>query len=185
MQCDLSADELCVNDLIRLFNVQFCRSEQTILVSGGKEPIYLPSDNENACHRIIFREDYFSSALHEISHWCIAGPQRRQQVDFGYWYVPDGRNAVQQKYFTQVEVKPQALEWILSQAAGKRFFVSSDNLSGELGDLCSFKDAIYEQVQCYLHEGLPERASILTDVMARYYQRTPFLFPKFFQREAI
>lgn len=185
MQCDLSADELCVNDLIRLFNVQFCCSEQTILVSGGKEPIYLPRDNENTRHRIIFREDYFSSALHEISHWCIAGPQRRQQVDFGYWYVPDGRNAVQQERFAQVEAKPQALEWVLSQAAGKRFFVSSDNLSGESGESGNFKDAIYEQVQRYLHEGLPERASILTDVMARYYQRTPFLFPKFFQREAI
>ncbi len=43
------------------------------------------------------RTDFFASALHEISHWCVAGKARREQVDFGYWYCPDGRDAMTQK----------------------------------------------------------------------------------------
>ena len=185
MQCDDSTNKFDANDLIVLFNEQFHYSEQTILVGGGSEPIYLPRDKDNQYHRIIFREDYFSSALHEISHWCIAGYQRRQKVDFGYWYEPDGRSIKQQKCFEQVEVKPQALEWILAQATGKRFTLSSDNLSGESKNLFDFKIAVYEQVQCYLDEGLPERALIFRDVVARNYQRTSYLSPRFFQQEAI
>ncbi len=50
----------------------------------------------------------FASALHEISHWCIAGKARRELVDFGYWYCPDGRDAMTQSQFEDVEVKPQA-----------------------------------------------------------------------------
>ena len=185
MACDVRTNGFYANHLIELFNDQFHSSEQTILVGGGSEPIYLPCDKDHKYHRIVFREDFFSSALHEISHWCIAGYQRRQQVDFGYWYEPDGRNIKQQKLFEQVEIKPQALEWVLSQAAGKRFSPSSDNLLGESKDLFDFKNAVYEQVQCYLHEGLPERALIFRDVIARHYQRTSFLLPSFFQREAI
>lgn len=45
------------------------------------------------------------------------GEKRRQLVDFGYWYAPDGRSAEQQELFQAVEVKPQAMEWILSPAA--------------------------------------------------------------------
>ena len=33
----------------------------------------------------------FNSALHEISHWTIAGKERRLLADLGYWYAPDGR----------------------------------------------------------------------------------------------
>ncbi len=39
-------------------------------------------------------------------HWCIAGKARRNRVDFGYWYCPDGRDAQTQSQFEDVEVKP-------------------------------------------------------------------------------
>ena len=174
-----------VNELILLFNRLFKESENTILVKGDDEPIYLPADNKSPYNRVIFAHGYFTSALHEISHWCIAGKERRKRIDFGYWYEPDGRSIKQQKCFEQVEVKPQALEWILAQATGKRFSLSSDNLSGESKNLFDFKIAVYEQVQRYLDEGLPERALIFRDVVARNYQRTSYLSPRFFQQEAI
>ena len=97
-------------DLIVLFNECFSSDFNTRLVKGGEEPIYLPADEERSYHALFFAHGFFSSALHECSHWLIAGEQRRQLVDFGYWYEPDGRNAEQQALFQKVEVKPQALE---------------------------------------------------------------------------
>ena len=126
-------------DLIRLFETCFAASYNTRLVGGAPEPIYLPADAEEPMHRILFTHDYFRSALHEIAHWCVAGAARREQVDFGYWYAPDGRSAEQQSAFEQVEVKPQALEWLFCEAAGHRFRVSLDNLSGEATDPTPFK----------------------------------------------
>ena len=119
--------------------------------------------------------------MHEISHWLIAGQQRRQLVDYGYWYVPDGRSAKQQKQFEQVEIKPQALEWILSEACGYRFVLSVDNLNGEPGDISSFKQAIVEQVQVYCREGLPARAKQLRDCLCKFYCTNLQLDEKIFQ----
>lgn len=61
----------------------------------------------------------------------IAGEQRRLLPDLGYWYAPDGRTAEQQALFEQVEIKPQAIEWLFSKAFGRKFRVSLDNLTGE------------------------------------------------------
>lgn len=58
----------------------------------------------------------FNSALHEISHWTIAGAKRRLLPDLGYWYAPDGRTKEQQDLFEQVEIKPQAIEWLFAQS---------------------------------------------------------------------
>ncbi len=77
---------------------------------------------------------FFNSALHEISHWSIAGDKRRLLPDLGYWYAPDGRTAEQQALFEQVEIKPQAIEWLFATAFGRKFRVSLDNLTGEGGD---------------------------------------------------
>jgi elongation factor P hydroxylase len=96
--------------------------------------------------------------LHEIAHWCVAGEARRQLPDYGYWYCPDGRNAEQQKQFEQVEVKPQALEWIFSRAANRRFRVSVDNLNGVETDPTAFRQAVYQQVLFYCDSGLNPRA---------------------------
>lgn len=94
--------------LIDLFNSCFAADFNTRTVKGDDEPIYLPADDDTPYHRIVFAHGFFASALHEISHWCIAGKARRELVDFGYWYCPDGRDAMTQSQFEDVEVKPQA-----------------------------------------------------------------------------
>lgn len=80
-------------NLIEMFNCTFLDSYNTELILGGDEPVYLPADDGHRQHRIVFARGYFASALHEISHWCIAGEERRLVEDYGYWYEPDGRNA--------------------------------------------------------------------------------------------
>lgn len=157
-------------DLIRLFETCFAASYNTRLVGGAPEPIYLPADAEEPMHRILFTHDYFRSALHEIAHWCVAGAARREQVDFGYWYAPDGRSAEQQSAFEQVEVKPQALEWLFCEAAGHRFRVSLDNLSGEATDPTPFKQRVVDQVQNYLRNGIPERPACFIDALLNFYR---------------
>lgn len=115
--------------LINCFNTTFL-DYQTILVRGSGEPEYLPATASQPA-KIQFAHGFFSSALHEISHWCIAGAARRLLPDLGYWYAPDGRNAEQQRQFEQVEIRPQAVEWLLHMACNLPFQVSRDNLSGE------------------------------------------------------
>ena len=119
-----------VEPLMALFDQTFLGRFNTRLVRGGDEPVYLPANEHTPYHQIVFAHGYFSSALHEIAHWCIAGEQRRLLEDYGYWYCPDGRDATQQREFEQVEVKPQAIEWAMTIAANRRFQVSTDNLNG-------------------------------------------------------
>lgn len=159
------------NELIGLFNGLFVDQCGTELVGGGEEPIYLPATGAGALHRIVFTRDYFSSALHEVSHWCIAGEERRKLIDFGYWYEPDGRCLVQQKAFEVVEVKPQALEWIFSVAAGINFSVSVDNLTIREYDNSAFTRKVEQQVRRYLASGLPERAGQFASRLVEYHQR--------------
>jgi elongation factor P hydroxylase len=160
-------------DLIRLFNGQFEHSLNTVLVRGDDEPVYLPADAEHPQHRIIFAHGFFASALHEISHWCVAGAKRRTQVDFGYWYKPDGRTAEEQALFESVEVKPQALEWMLSVACGHRFHFSADNLSAEIGASRGFEARVQRQVLHYLEVGLPSRAGLLVEAFRAFYGTDP------------
>jgi elongation factor P hydroxylase len=109
-------------------------------------------------NKIFFTRDYFASALHEVAHWCIAGEQRRMQVDYAYWYAPDGRDAKQQASFEQAEIKPQALEWAFSLACNKSFKVSNDNLDLSDHDSSQFTDAVKAQLMSYLKCGMPSRA---------------------------
>lgn len=146
----------CINEheqvdwLILHFNHWFSHYNVT-LVRGKNEPEYFPAtDTEPA--KIQFAHGFFNSALHEISHWCIAGQHRRTLPDLGYWYAPDGRTQEQQALFEQVEIKPQALEWLFSNACNRRFRVSLDNLTGDGGDGTGFKDNVYLQVQSYLND---------------------------------
>jgi hypothetical protein len=152
-----SASDDC-DRLIDLFNSCFAVSCNTRLLRGNAEPVYLPADAECDHHRVEFAHGFFASALHEIAHWCVAGEARRQLPDYGYWYCPDGRDAEQQKQFEQVEVKPQALEWIFSRAANRRFRVSVDNLHGVETDPSAFRQAVYQQVLAYCESGLNSRA---------------------------
>lgn len=162
------------DQIIDIFNRLFLPSYNTQLAHSEDEPIYLPASDTHKHHRILFAHGFFASALHEISHWCIAGEERRQLVDFGYWYEPDGRSAQQQRAFEQVEIKPQAIEWILTKACGLKFNVSTDNLNGNADEIAAgrenFAINVVKQVQNYLENGLPKRAGILKQALLDYYQ---------------
>jgi len=174
---------------IAIFNQCFETTWGTELVRGDDEPIYLPRTQYYPLDRVVFAYGYFASALHEIAHWCIAGDERRKQVDFGYWYNPDGRTEVEQQAFEKVEIKPQSLEWIFSRAANFRFNISQDNLSGNLSEHATnahaFKDNVARQVQTYLKEGLPERAEIFAQALIQHYRPNQALSADEFLREDI
>ncbi|WP_130802279.1 elongation factor P hydroxylase [Acinetobacter ihumii] len=133
--------------LILHFNHWFSHQNVT-LVKGEIEPEYFPAQNQEPA-KIQFAHGFFNSALHEISHWSIAGKKRRLLPDLGYWYAPDGRTLEQQRLFEQVEIKPQAIEWLFATAFGRKFRVSLDNLTGDGGDGALFKDHVFMQVQRY------------------------------------
>ena len=172
-------------DLITIFNACFTTTYHTKLVKGGDEPIYLPADENRSYHEIIFANGFFSSALHECAHWLIAGNDRRKQVDFGYWYAPDGRTAAQQALFQRMEARPQAMEWILSQAAGYRFRISIDNINGEESDTRAFGEAIYHQVEVYCQKGLSPRAQIFHQALCSFYNQPRQLIQAHFQLETL
>lgn len=156
-------------DLIQLFHDTFFYEYNTQLIKGGDEPIYLPASEHCTYHQIVFAHGFYASAFHEISHWCHAGEARRLLEDFGYWYEPDGRDEKQQLEFEQVEIIPQAIEWAFNVAAQKAFQVSSDNLDGFQGDTAGFKQKVFQQVQVFLAEGFPKRASQFIDALANFY----------------
>ncbi len=156
-------------DLINIFNNTFYASTNTKLVKGEDEPIYLPADQDCGFHRIVFAHGYFSSALHEVAHWCIAGKQRRLVQDYGYWYCPDGRNQQQQAEFEQVEIKPQAIEWAFCLAIGCKFNVSTDNLNGFEADAASFRVNVERQLRRYQKDGFPTRAQQFIDALRAFY----------------
>ena len=168
MQCALITHN--VDDLIRLFDQLFSVAENTRLIKGQQEPVYIPATDDTPFHQVIFAHGFFSSALHEIAHWCIAGDQRRLQLDYGYWYLPDGRDRQQQFEFEKVEIKPQALEWIFSTVCQKPFRISVDNLSGEVTDATAFKSAVYQQAISFCEQGFPPRAKLLIEALADFYQ---------------
>ena len=181
----MSNDTFIYQDLIALFDGCFASAFNTRLVKGDDEPVYLPASGSRDYHAIYFAHGYYSSALHEISHWLIAGEERRKQEDFGYWYVPDGRTAEQQNIFEQVEIKPQAIEWVLSTAAGYRFYMSADNLNGEATDTSDFREAVYKQVTEYSQKGLPERAEKLRKALSQFYQTPDFINVNLFDLSSI
>ncbi|MCG7602037.1 elongation factor P hydroxylase [Halomonas sp. McH1-25] len=160
-----------LDDVIALFDGLFADTFSTRLVLGGDEPLYVPADEACPCHRVVFARGYFSSALHEISHWCIAGARRRKLEDYGYWYLPDGRNAEQQAAFETAEVAPQALEMLFSRACGRVFHVSVDNLGDIEVDRKAFRNRVEARAQRYEREGLPRRAEAFRTALSAYYRQ--------------
>lgn len=148
--------------LIYFFNTLFI--EQNVqLVHGDGEPEYFPAIS-NRSARVEFAHGFFASALHEISHWCIAGSERRKLSDFGYWYSADGRSEAEQRAFERVEIKPQSLECLFTLACKREFQVSQDNLFATFDTSNStFANDVYEQVQHYITQPhtLPKDAQIL------------------------
>lgn len=157
-------------DLITLFDGAFFKQYNTRLIKGGDEPLYSPAGENATYHQIIFAHGYYASALHEIAHWCQAGKERRLLEDFGYWYIPDGRNEKQQKKFEQVEVIPQAIEWAFNVAVQKPFHTSADNLNGFEGDTQGFKDKVYKQALHFIEHGFPPRAEQFIKTLCQFYQ---------------
>ena len=158
--------------LERVFAQCFGEAFNTHLQGEYPEPVYQPSTAAGKRHCIGYRHDYFASALHEVSHWCIAGSERRLQLDYGYWYAPDGRDDAAQKAFEAVECKPQALEWIFSRACGFTFRISLDNLNSggsEIPDSSRFKARVYAQLLHWQQTELPERAQVFFGALCREF----------------
>nr|WP_163503714.1 elongation factor P hydroxylase [Halomonas socia] len=160
-----------LDDIIALFDGLFMPDYRTRLVRGGDEPLYLPADERCDYHRVIFARGFYASALHETSHWCIAGTRRRRLEDYGYWYLPDGRDAEQQRAFESAEVAPQALELLLAEACGYPFNVSVDNLGEVKVDRDAFRRRVEARAAQYREEGLPQRAAMLVVALRAYYQQ--------------
>ncbi|WP_416305245.1 elongation factor P hydroxylase [Neptunicella sp. SCSIO 80796] len=163
-------DEHRYQDLVLLFDQLFASNFNTRLIKGDHEPVYLPAGSGQPYAQVVFAHGFYSSALHEIAHWCLAGEKRRELEDYGYWYCPDGRNQQQQEEFEQVEVKPQAIEWAFCLAAGKAFQVSTDNLDGVESDRQQFQSKVQQQLKDYLLFGFPPRAQQFIDALQAFYQ---------------
>ncbi len=161
------------NDLITLFNQLFEEEYQTRLVAGEDEPLYSVATKEIPYHRVIFAHGFYQSALHEIAHWCIAGRERRQLEDYGYWYNPDGRDREEQAAFEDFEVRPQAVEWLFSKAAGRPFTVSCDNLAGDFEpDRLAFQQRVQRAlVKMIEEEDIPPRAARFAEALRSFYQQ--------------
>jgi elongation factor P hydroxylase len=142
---------------------------RTRLTGGFDEPLYRACCTDG-WSEIRFTRDYERSALHELAHWCVAGPERRRQDDYGYWYAPDGRNNEQQQLFFRVEVRPQAIERIFCEALDMPFSVSVDNLGNHrLEGVAAFATAV-EQCACSIREqGFPERAAAIHVCLRRWH----------------
>ena len=132
-------------------------SYDTVLVGGAEEPLYLPSQGGEPA-KLVFREDFPASALHEIAHWCIAGVGRRQQEDFGYEYIGGPRSSAQQDAFFSAELKTQSLERAFAAALGLAFRPSADNLQADVEAFSAALDAHERSLQDWLTRPSGERA---------------------------
>ena len=167
-------------DLIFIFNKIFSSKYSIQLEGGADEPIYLPANATCKNNRVIFRSDYISSALHEIAHWCLAGEKRRKLIDYGYWYQADGRSNIQQKMFEEVEIKPQALEWIFSVALNHSFNISTDNLTDEAKPSQYFLRAVSNQAHVWCVKRMPNRELMFTNALTDFSGTDP-LHSSFYQ----
>jgi len=153
-------NELNLESLVAVFDRSVGHACNTRLQGGAHEPLYTPGELNGGQSVIYFRSDYLSSALHEVSHWCIAGPERRRREDYGYWYKGH-RGAPEQRDFEAVEARPQALEWIMSNAAGIPFRVSCDNFDDQALDMTGFRQMVRREVPGFLKRMPPRAASFI------------------------
>ena len=67
-------------------------------------------------------------------------------------------------------MKPQALEWLFSTAAGSPFNISLDNLSGNetINDV-EFYHNVRSQAERYLTHGMPRRAETFVQALRIFY----------------
>lgn len=147
-----------------VFARSFESTYNTRLCGGADEPWYAPAVEGATLHTIWYRADYAASALHEVAHWCIASTTRRRLQDYGYWYQGE-RDRAAQRAFEAVEVRPQALEWIFSEACGLVFRESADNLAFPEADTTPFRCQIACAARRYLADGLPPRAAAFASAL--------------------
>ena len=156
-----------LSELLDLLNKKYLYQYETRIIGGFDEPFYC-TFREGQQAEIQFSHDYVRSALHELSHWCVAGVERRKIDDFGYWYAADGRNQQQQDEFFKVEIKPQTIEWAFSIVAGVDFEASVDNLHNQVDGSKEFEQNLHKQMQQYLNNGFPKRVSEILLLIASY-----------------
>lgn len=125
MMTKINDNDFC-RYLIQAFTDIFRELE---IIGGADEPFY-QAPQSNSCAILYFRSNYPRSLLHEISHYCLAGPRRRQLDDFGYWYLSCGRSESEQLRFENVEARPQGLEKALCDIVQIPFSPSLDDFSG-------------------------------------------------------
>lgn len=147
------------------FNRTLGRQHRVRLLGGAREPLYLPGGQGFATIR--YTQDYAASALHELAHWCIAGPRRRRAVDYGYWYVPPPRTPASQAAFGRVEVPVQALECRLSRVCGLPFRISVDDVDAPAGAAAGFAEAV-QLAAGTPEDGLSRRARALLVLLADF-----------------
>ena len=157
---------MLAEEISLMFNKAFGEKYRTVIKGAADEPLYRPASRDGGLHTIYYREDFPSSALHEIAHWCIAGRHRRTLDDYGYWYE-GARDNKAQLSFEHFEARPQALEWILSVAGNVDFRVSCDNFDVAEANLNAFRRQVKLQVLELLQTGLPARAERLVDLFTR------------------
>lgn len=171
------------DDLIRIFNDCFMLSHNTLLHYGESEPYYQPP-TKNTPAILYFAHGFYSSALHEIAHWLIAGVERRRLPDYGYWYQPDTRDNATQQRFEAVEARNQALEWILAKAANYPFQPSVDNLNSRVNiSRYDFLQKVHAALCLRCKQGLTARATKLIKALSCFYGVEFSLCPDFFAQE--
>ena len=69
----------------------------TRLIKGDDEPIYLPADAEVPYNKNRLRSWLLCQRHPRDFALVYCREARRELVDFGYWYCPDGRDARTQK----------------------------------------------------------------------------------------
>ena len=142
------------------------QSERTELIGGADEPLYLPGQ-PGVSARLFYRENFAASALHESAHWCIAGEQRRRQIDFGYAYQPPPRTDRAQAQFFTSEVRAQALECRFAQAAGADFKPSADNLAADVDEFTDLLETAREDMEHWLNTAPGRRARLFIQALLR------------------
>jgi len=156
---------ISLQTLLTLLNNKYLKQFNTQIVGGFDEPFYKASVNDNPAE-IQFSHDYIRSALHELSHWCVAGEERRKLDDYGYWYAVDGRSQQQQDEFFKLEIKPQAIEWAFSIVCGVKFEASVDNLNNAVNGIEKFKENLEIQMYEHVKNGFSKRVSEIIKLIA-------------------
>ena len=142
--------------IAQIFNAEFLSSHHTLMCGGAAEPLYEPVCGPKPA-RIVFTHDYPASALHEAAHWCLAGPHRRTQRDYGYWYLPGPRDPQQREAFFAAEADVQAVEAVFARICGVRFVVSADDFAASSSELERFERVVAQRL-IVRRAALPPRA---------------------------